>query len=128
MGANLPHAPGYHALSRSQLVPIRARAPRPFLPLADRNTNDPPPETKDDRSGQRHPSARVVGLKSSDWNIYYMRRLLQARPDIVVFHGMDEVLYPGLLYGAHGGIGMWYNVFPGLFLGLFEAAAKGNGK
>lgn len=68
----------------------------------------------------------VVGLKSSDWNLFFVRRLLDARPDITVFNGMDEFLCPGLLYGCSGGIGMNYNLFPGLFLGIYQAVQKGD--
>lgn len=63
----------------------------------------------------------VVGLKLSDWNLFFMRRLRLARPELVIFNGFDEFLYPGLLYGAQGGIGMWYNLFPRLFVGVYAA-------
>jgi N-acetylneuraminate lyase len=62
----------------------------------------------------------VVGLKLTDWNLFYMKRLRLACPDAVVFNGFDEMLLPGLMYGASGGIGMWYNVFPELFLGIYR--------
>ena len=67
----------------------------------------------------------VVGLKYTDWNLFFMRRLLLARPDIRIFNGFDEFLCPGLLYGAHGGIGTWYNLFPKLYLGIFDAVRAG---
>ena len=67
----------------------------------------------------------VVGLKSSDWNLYFARRLRRERPEIALFNGMDEILCPALLYGATGGIGMWYNVFPRLFLGIYDAVRAG---
>lgn len=63
----------------------------------------------------------VVGLKLSDWNLFLLKRLLYARPDLVVFNGFDEFLYPGLLYGACGGIGMWYNLFPQALVGIYNA-------
>lgn len=68
----------------------------------------------------------VVGLKFSDWNLFFMKQLLLARPDIVVFNGLDEILTAGLLYGAHGGIGMWYNLFPKLDLGIYQAVSDGH--
>ena len=68
----------------------------------------------------------VVGLKLTDWNLFYMKRLLLARPGITLFSGFDEFLLPGLLYGAGGGIGTWYNLFPKLFIGIYQAAAKGD--
>ena len=64
----------------------------------------------------------VIGLKYSDWNLFTMKRVLARRPGIAVMNGNDEFLFPGLLYGATGGIGMNYNLFPKLFLGILQAA------
>ena len=68
---------------------------------------------------------QVAGLKLTDWNLFFMKRLLIARPDIKVFNGFDQVLCPALLYGAHGGIGSTYNLFPKLFLGIYQALQQG---
>ena len=68
----------------------------------------------------------VAGLKLTDWNLFFMKQLLLARPDIVVFNGWDEFLLPGLLYGAHGGIGLWYNLFPKLFVRIYQSYEKGD--
>ena len=68
----------------------------------------------------------VAGMKCTDWNLFFMKQVLRARPDAVVFSGYDELLCPGLLYGAHGGVGTWYNVFPKLFLGIFEGVRSGD--
>lgn len=63
----------------------------------------------------------VAGLKLSDWNLFLLKRLLYARPELVVFNGFDEFLYPGLLYGARGGIGTWYNLFPEVLVAIYQA-------
>jgi len=68
----------------------------------------------------------VVGIKFSDSNLYLLRCLFMAKPDIVAFNGNDELLCPGLLYGAQGGIGMTYNLFPKLFLGIYQAVQAGD--
>jgi len=68
----------------------------------------------------------VVGLKLTDWNLFFMKRLLLARPDAIVFSGYDEFLAPALLYGARGGIGTWYNLFPRAFIGIYQAAQRGD--
>ena len=68
----------------------------------------------------------VIGLKASDWNLVFTKQILEDRPHIVLFNGMDEFLVPGLLYGATGGIGMWYNVFPRLFIAMNQAVQNGN--
>lgn len=69
---------------------------------------------------------QVAGLKFTDWNLFFMKRLLIARPQTIVFSGFDEFLCPGLLYGAHGGIGTWYNLFPKLYLGIYQAVQQDN--
>ena len=63
----------------------------------------------------------VAGLKFTDWNLFLMKQIILARPNLVIFNGFDEVLLPGLLYGANGGIGSWYNVFPKLFLEIYRS-------
>jgi dihydrodipicolinate synthase/N-acetylneuraminate lyase len=68
----------------------------------------------------------VAGMKFTDSNLFLMRRLLNARPQMVVFSGFDEMLLPALQYGAAGGIGTWYNVVPGAFLAIFDAARRGD--
>jgi dihydrodipicolinate synthase/N-acetylneuraminate lyase len=68
----------------------------------------------------------VVGLKLSNSDLFLLRRLLLARPDIVVFIGNDELLCLAQMYGAHGGIGMTYNLFPKLFVNIYKAMGTGN--
>lgn len=68
----------------------------------------------------------VAGLKITDWNLFFMKRLLFARPQITVFNGFDELLFPAMIYGAHGGIGMWYNLFPGVFSSIYKNVLSGN--
>lgn len=68
----------------------------------------------------------VAGLKITDWNLFLIKRLLLSRPEIVVFNGFDELLFPAMIYGAHGGIGMWYNLFPGVFSSIYKNVKSGN--
>ena len=77
------------------------------------------------------PASPAVGdssLVGQNWDndpaLDQMTIVLTRRPDITVLNGNDEFLFPGLLYGAHGGIGMNYNLFPRLFLGIHRAAAE----
>lgn len=58
----------------------------------------------------------VVGLKYTDYDLYTMLRL--KRQGATVFYGRDEMIAAGLLFGADGGIGSFYNVIPRLFLKL----------
>lgn len=65
----------------------------------------------------------VVGVKFTDFNLYRMANL--RRPERAVFNGRDEVLAAGLLMGATGGIGTFYNVLPELFVQIYGAARSG---
>ncbi|MFA5866008.1 MAG: dihydrodipicolinate synthase family protein [Phycisphaerae bacterium] len=68
----------------------------------------------------------VAGVKFSGSNVFLMRRLLLARSGVSIFNGDDELLVPALLYGACGGIGMTYNLFPKLFVAMYEAVLAGD--
>ncbi|MBS1829875.1 MAG: dihydrodipicolinate synthase family protein [Acidobacteria bacterium] len=60
----------------------------------------------------------VVGLKFTDMNLYRLERI--KKQGHVVYNGHDEVLAAGLLMGADGGIGTFYNLTPELFLEVFR--------
>jgi N-acetylneuraminate lyase len=64
----------------------------------------------------------VAGIKFTDFDLYRMRILKQN--GMVVFNGRDEVLAPGLLMGADGGIGTFYNIVPELFVELYERSLQ----
>lgn len=66
----------------------------------------------------------VVGLKFTSFDLYSLRQLVSAGH--TVFNGHDEVLAPGLLMGAHGGIGSTYNLMPELFVALYRQAGAGD--
>ena len=65
----------------------------------------------------------VIGVKFTDFDLYRMAAV--ARPGRAVFNGRDEVLAAGLLMGADGGIGSFYNLAPDLFVALYDAAVAG---
>ena len=56
----------------------------------------------------------VIGLKFTDYDLYTMLRLKQQ--GATVFYGRDEMLTAGLLFGADGGIGSFYNIIPRQFM------------
>jgi N-acetylneuraminate lyase len=59
----------------------------------------------------------VIGLKYTDYDLYTMLRLKQQ--GATVFYGRDEMLTAGLLFGAEGGIGSFYNVLPQEFMTIW---------
>lgn len=65
----------------------------------------------------------VIGLKYTDHDFYRMS--LVRNTGAVVFSGYDEVLVAGLLMGACGGIGTFYNLIPELFVEVGALAAAG---
>lgn len=67
----------------------------------------------------------VVGIKMSDWNIFLLRSVMLEYPDRVVYSGFDEMLVPGLLYGADGAIGTWANLLPEMYAKVFALVKAG---
>jgi N-acetylneuraminate lyase len=66
----------------------------------------------------------VAGLKFTDFDLFRMRSILQT--GAVVFNGRDEILVAGLLMGASGGIGTFYNILPELFVSVYQNAQRGD--
>jgi len=72
---------------------------------------------------------RIIGLKDSSGSMIYLHRvlaLLPHRPDWPVLVGPEEMLADAVLAGAHGGVNGGANLFPKLYVKLFEAARAGD--
>ena len=67
----------------------------------------------------------VAGLKLSDWNVFLLRQVKLAYPEKIVYSGFDEMLLPGLLYGADGCIGTWENLLPGFYSKVYQLVREG---
>ena len=65
----------------------------------------------------------VAGLKFTDFDLY--RLSLIVRAGYTILNGRDEVLAAGLLMGAHGGIGSFYNLAPDLFVEVYRLSQEG---
>jgi len=65
----------------------------------------------------------VVGLKFTDHDFYRMS--LIRNTGAVVLNGYDEMLIAGLLMGAVGGIGTFYNLVPELFVQVYRLGQAG---
>jgi len=63
----------------------------------------------------------VVGMKESSGNIFSLSLFFTGGKRPVIFEGEDTVLLPGLMMGACGGIGATYNLWPQLFVKLWDA-------
>ncbi len=66
----------------------------------------------------------IAGLKFTDFDLYRMSML--SRAGFTIFNGRDEVFAAGMLMGANGGIGSFYNIAPELFLDVYRLAREGN--
>jgi 4-hydroxy-tetrahydrodipicolinate synthase len=70
----------------------------------------------------------VVGLKDSSAQMIYfhkLRAICAARPDFSLLVGPEELLGESVLFGAHGGVCGGANLFPKLYVDLYDAAAAG---
>jgi dihydrodipicolinate synthase/N-acetylneuraminate lyase len=72
---------------------------------------------------------QIHGIKDSSGNMVYFHRLCQLlneRPDWSVLMGPEELLLDAVLAGGHGGVNGGANIFPELYVALYDAAVSGN--
>lgn len=70
----------------------------------------------------------IVGCKDSSGNMVYfhrLQRLLRDRPDFSLLVGPEELLGETVMLGGHGGVNGGANLFPQLYVRLYEAAVAG---
>ncbi len=65
----------------------------------------------------------VAGVKFTNFNLYELS--LCASAGKTVFNGHDEVMTAGLLMGARGGIGTFYNLVPDLLVRIWNLTRDG---
>jgi N-acetylneuraminate lyase len=65
----------------------------------------------------------VVGLKFTDFDLYKLHQIGQSGE--IILSGRDEVFAAGLLMGADGGVGTFYNLVPELFLRVYGCSRAG---
>jgi 4-hydroxy-tetrahydrodipicolinate synthase len=71
----------------------------------------------------------VVGLKDSSGQFVYFQSVQLAvaqRPDFTLLVGPEEMLAATVLLGSHGGVPGGGNLFPRLYVELWEAATAGD--
>lgn len=72
---------------------------------------------------------QVVGFKDSSANAVYFQSVLfkmQERQDFAMLVGPEEMTGESVLLGAHGGINGGANMFPELYVAMYDAARAGN--
>jgi 4-hydroxy-tetrahydrodipicolinate synthase len=73
--------------------------------------------------------SNIAGLKDSGLKMGYLhavREGVRDRADFSLLVGPDDLLAEAVLLGAHGGMAGGSNVWPRLFVALYEAAATGD--
>ena len=71
----------------------------------------------------------IIGMKDSSANLAYfnqIRYLLKDRPDFTFMVGPEELMAEFVLTGGHGGVNGGANMFPKLYVDLYQAAASGD--
>jgi dihydrodipicolinate synthase/N-acetylneuraminate lyase len=69
----------------------------------------------------------VAGFKDSSGNLIYFKNLLLSlkdKPNFSMFIGPEELLAESVLAGGHGGVNGGANIFPRLYVNLYEAAVE----
>lgn len=72
-----------------------------------------------------HPN--IIGFKDSSGDAIYFQkvtRLLKGKPGFSIFVGPEEILMQTLLSGGHGGVNGGANIFPELYVAMYNAAIK----
>ena len=70
---------------------------------------------------------KIIGIKDSSANAVYFQKLfhlLRDKPDFSLFVGTEETMAESILMGAHGGVIGGTNLFPELYVSLYNAAVK----
>ncbi len=78
-------------------------------------------------AASEHPN--VVGVKDSSGSFEEMERLIETfrdRPEFTLHVGSELLLDRAVRRGAHGGVCGGANVFPRLYVELYEASRDGN--
>lgn len=72
---------------------------------------------------------QVIGFKDSSANGVYFQsvmHIMKERPDFALLVGPEEMTGSCVLMGAHGGINGGANLFPELYVSMYQAAKSGN--
>jgi N-acetylneuraminate lyase len=82
------------------------------------------PNVRGDQIGELCTIPNVAGIKFTSFELQRIADLTTR--GTLVCSGRDEVFAGGLLFGAQGGIGSFYNLVPELFCDVYAAAQRGD--
>ena len=82
-------------------------------------------EFSPDEVGQLLAIDGVAGLKFTSHNLFLLEEIVNRPERPQVFNGSDEIFLAGVAMGAQAGIGSFYNIMPGHFVGIHQAV-QGN--
>ena len=71
----------------------------------------------------------IIGLKDSSGDLIYFQKIIQLlkeKPVFTLLTGPEELLMQSILSGAHGGVSGGANMFPGLYVAMYEASVGKN--
>src|SRR5699024_6871649 len=74
-----------------------------------------------------HP--HIIGFKDSSADVLYFQevvRLVESYPEFPLFVGPEEILMQTMLSGGDGGVSGGANVFPELYVDMYDAVTKKN--
>jgi len=69
----------------------------------------------------------IIGLKDSSGDLIYFQKIIQLmreRPDFSILMGPEELMMQSILSGGHGGVPGGANMFPKLFVQIYEASVN----
>lgn len=69
----------------------------------------------------------IVGIKDSSGDLIYFQKIIQLmekKPDFTLLIGPEELLMHSILSGSHGGVPGGANMFPKLYVDMYEAAVS----
>ena len=72
---------------------------------------------------------KIIGFKDSSGDLAYFKNVVEIakqRPDWPILAGPEEKLFDTLQLGGHGGVNGGANIFPALYVKIYEAFRAGN--
>jgi 4-hydroxy-tetrahydrodipicolinate synthase len=122
--------PYYVPISQEEMVHyLSGIVPKLPLPFMMYNI---PSHTKLHMSEETVDAARemgAIGIKDSSGDLFYLYSLIgkfKAYPEFAVIAGTEMFIPETMLFGGHGAIAGGANIFPALFVDLYEASLSGN--